>query len=764
MVTIKDVAREAGVSIATVSCALSGKKNVSHESRVKIMAAIEKLGFIPNDSARKLKLRTSRDIGVLLTSIDDLYHSEIFKGITSVIQGNNFSVNIGFSNNQPKVEIEILNDFISRNFVGIILISCITSDTAHFERLLARGIPVVFIERRPARLEVNFVGVSNRKTIAFLTEKLLRAGYKNISLFCGNPSVSSESDCADAFKSFLQKKGNAEAHSSGAIHYTNMTKEDAFRTALTAFYHNHKPDAIIATSENITHGIMESAAVLGDLLSDIRIVSFSEETWINNRYLPQTIHTSRPAFKLGASAAGLLLRNINSPKPLKNETILLDDNIIRTGIDIPPFKPRNARRGFPGRNGAAANTAGELNILTLDNSLTEALLILTRKFRNDYGITIHIDAEKQDKLPERIITGDSYDIFMFDIPWLNYFVQNGILEDITGFITADRAFFNSIIKENLSASMYGGRYYSIPYIGGGQILFYRTDLFEDPLICKDYFAMTGAKLRPPRTWREFNMVSRFFTREYNPDSPVKFGTSYPGNIAEEICPHIYNRIWGFNGNIFNRENRPEFNTANNRRAFENLIELQNYTPSPPFETSLDDTVRDFYQGKTAMLVTYTGFASTIMEAIHQDVFGKLGFTFVPGRTPISIGWNLGINIFSRQKETALTFFKWLYQKDVNYYLTILGGQSTSVYPYENNELLKLYPWMRITMDNFKYARKRVTSHKKNSIIIPWNRIEDIIYAGTKRMFAGQDIADCLENINSGVTDLMTVYGHFRGNN
>jgi multiple sugar transport system substrate-binding protein len=153
-----------------------------------------------------------------------------------------------------------------------------------------------------------------------------------------------------------------------------------------------------------------------------------------------------------------------------------------------------------------------------------------------------------------------------------------------------------------------------------------------------------------------------------------------------------------------------------------------------------------------------------MEAIHQDISGKLGFTFVPGRAPVSVGWNLGINIFSPKKETALAFFKWLYRKDVTYYLTILGGQSTSVYPYENNELLKLYPWMQITMDNFRYARKRISSRKKNSIIIPWNRIEDIIYANTKRMFEQEDIPDCLEDINREITELMTVYGHFRGNN
>ncbi|MCL2472083.1 MAG: LacI family DNA-binding transcriptional regulator, partial [Treponema sp.] len=70
MSTIRDVASEAGVSIATVSCTLSGKKNVSHKTRLKVISAIEKTGYIPNENARRLRLHTSRDIGILLTSID----------------------------------------------------------------------------------------------------------------------------------------------------------------------------------------------------------------------------------------------------------------------------------------------------------------------------------------------------------------------------------------------------------------------------------------------------------------------------------------------------------------------------------------------------------------------------------------------------------------------------------------------------------------------------------------------------------------------
>ena len=300
MATIKEVANLASVSVATVSCALSGKKTVSHKARVKIMAAIEKLGYIPNESARKLKLHTSKDIGILLSSMDDPYQSEILKGIIPVIQTNNYSINISFSNNQPKFEMEILNSFISRNYAGIILSSCMT-DTLYFQKLLSRKIPLVFIGNRPKNLDVNFAGITNKKTIDFLADSLAEAGYTDrIALFCGNPDFSGESECAEAFRKAFNCREIF-------IYYTNMTKEDSFRIALSTLEAT-QPNAIITTSENIAHGILEGLKVL-DLPVPL-IITFAEETWIETKYFASALHTSRPAFKLGASAASLLLQNI----------------------------------------------------------------------------------------------------------------------------------------------------------------------------------------------------------------------------------------------------------------------------------------------------------------------------------------------------------------------------------------------------------------------------------------------------------------------
>jgi multiple sugar transport system substrate-binding protein len=387
MATMKDVAELAGVSTFTVSCTLSGKMRVAEKSRVKVLEAIETLSYIPNKYASQLRTNARREIGVLLTSIDDPYHSEIFKGITQVIQDNNFSANIAFSNNQPRLETEILNDYISRSFSGLIIISCMPEDTAYFEKLVSHNIPLVFIERRPKKLDANFAGITNRKTITFLLEELIKNNFSDITLFCGSPVISSENDCVKAFNDFSRNK-KREKFSGGIkfhIAYTNMSKEDAFRVALLEMHNQNSGGAIIATSVNIAYGIIEAAKVLGVSLADKIVITFSEESWMENTHTPFLIHTSRPAFKLGKTAASLLLQSIKmntQSSKYKSETILLNDNILRDGIVLKPYIKQTApKRGRKNPH---------LNFLMLDSPYARALRILSNKFNNDCGISINI--------------------------------------------------------------------------------------------------------------------------------------------------------------------------------------------------------------------------------------------------------------------------------------------------------------------------------------------------------------------------------------
>ena len=90
------------------------------------MDSIEKLKYIPNASARSLKTADSKKIGIVLTDIDDYYHAEIFKGISSYLQNKGFSMNVAFSNNSPDIECDKIDDFVSGNVSGLLIITSVS--------------------------------------------------------------------------------------------------------------------------------------------------------------------------------------------------------------------------------------------------------------------------------------------------------------------------------------------------------------------------------------------------------------------------------------------------------------------------------------------------------------------------------------------------------------------------------------------------------------------------------------------------------------
>ena len=125
MATIKDVAKEAGVSIATVSYYLNHTKPVSKESAKAIQAAIDKLNYSHNVLARNFRTKRNVDIGVILPDLDDSYYVQVFQGIKSYFRNTDYIIHVEFSKNIPEFELEIAENFLKRQVCGLFLVSCL---------------------------------------------------------------------------------------------------------------------------------------------------------------------------------------------------------------------------------------------------------------------------------------------------------------------------------------------------------------------------------------------------------------------------------------------------------------------------------------------------------------------------------------------------------------------------------------------------------------------------------------------------------------
>lgn len=729
MATLNDVAKKAGVSIATVSYCINNSKKVKPATRDRIMQVIEELNYIPNTSAQNLKSSISREIGVILPDMDEFCHTKILEGMIACAENTDYSLNIAFSYNTPKLERKIIDQFIGRNIAGLILITSQPNNEGYFQSSLVRNnIPAVFMERYPQNIDANFLAFDNYTSCYFLSKKLIDAGYSRIFLMTGSDEYFSESECI---------RGFTDAHDEADLRYsfdqliqTSLSKEAGFRKTMFRLVSN-PPQVIIASSQSLAKGIMEAFHLYHIRIpEDCCVITLGEECWNETDYLPNLIHTSRTAYTMGRHSIHLLLKNIKSPQFFEREFMLFKDNVTSNTLDIPKVPVQKAKRTPPTRT---------LRILAISHPTILALSAVSGEFELKHNIKIEFDFVSYRDLIDTIVADAEsenykYDVYQFDVSWLTYLANKNALADITPLIHSDDIFTRSAIKKNLENCCYKGQYYGFPIIGGGHILFYRRDLFDNSSIQSMFKVQHNLHLRPPKTWTEFNGIAKFFTKEYNAYSPTLYGTSVIGSINEELAIEIQIRLWSFGGGLYDSNGRLALDTPQNVKGFQSLLESCKYTNCHPFESSVDQSFKAFGSGKTAMLLSFTEYASHINDCIHGDIITNVDYCMLPGQTPANVGWNLGVSRQTPHAGLISDYFKYICQKKTSYYMTTLNGQSTLRHPYENHEILKSNPWLKINEESQSTSRSRIYPYQgKNRLIKPYE-IESVLYEIFVKMY------------------------------
>lgn len=749
MTTLKDVAELANVSIATVSYVINGSKKVTPKTRFKVMAAIEELNYIPNTSARKMREVDSKEIGVIFPQIDDPYFSEILQGIIQQADLEGYSINIAFSYSQPSKELKIIQDFIGRNVSGIIIVTCQPDNTDFFKNNILRyQIPSVFIDRLPQGLDVNFIAFDNYSTVYSLTEHLIESGYERLSLFTGGAGQFNENECISAFVDAHEALG--QPYQPSWIHSCNMTKEDAFRVQMESLL-TEVPQVIISSAETITIGITEALSLCHIRIpQDVVIITLGIESWHSSNYHPGTLRTSRRAYTLGKEAASLLIQNILQPAFFETKYKMHQDNFTKESYKLPE----------PPAKYQIPVYKKTLRILAAELPTIHALKLVSRDFCANAGINIQFDYLPISELFKGIYEDshkgqNSYDIYMFDIAWLNYLVREQCLQDLTAFITSRQFDSSHIIEKNLKNCNYKGRYYGLPIIGGTHLLFYRKDIFENIRLQQLFQEHHHIPLRPPRTWAEFNGIAEFFTKSLNPESPTKYGTSIPGYFPSEMFLEILVRLWGHGGGLYDQNNRLILNSPANFKGFQSILDTCNYIPQNPLLQKTDQVFEQFANGDIAMFLSFTEYASPLKSAVSMDTISKIGYAAMPSKVPANVGWNLGISPSVSDEKLILEYFRWVCQKNISYYMTILDGQSVMDYPYHNHELLKLYPWLGETEAGIALSHTRLYPYEGKSGSVPPHRIEAVLCGIFQNIYRhSMPIQDAL---NLGQKEVLQLY-------
>jgi LacI family transcriptional regulator len=330
-VTIKDIAKALSLSPSTVARALKESYKISKETTQKVKEYAEKNGYRPNLIAQSLRNQNSRTIGVLLCSIPNSFFAEVINGIESIATSKNYYVIISQSHESYESEVKNLQHLESRQIDGLLVsLSAETKDISHFKELHDNGVPVVFFDRISDEFET-FRVVSNSSKGAYdLTVHLIENGYKQIAHITSSQNISITSERLQGYEKALAEYGIP--YTEEYVKYCEHGGRDAkeINDAIDELFAlTNPPNAIVTASDRITLETLSSLTNRGFKIPDeIAIGGFSNFS-SSHLFHPSLTTIVQPAFEMGRVATELLIKMIESKKPIKEfDKIVLPTQLI----------------------------------------------------------------------------------------------------------------------------------------------------------------------------------------------------------------------------------------------------------------------------------------------------------------------------------------------------------------------------------------------------------------------------------------------------
>lgn len=310
VITLKEIADELGLSITTVSRAISGKGRVSEETRDRVLAAVEKHNYVPNDLARALRLKDTRSIGIITSDITNSFFASLVKGAESIAQKSNYSVLVSNSNENPKIEEQALELMRCKQINGLIL-ATVGGYKNHINQYEQQGIPIVFVDNMPNILEnYNSVSMGNIDAAVTITRELIDRGYKKIGMVTGSLNQSTGYDRLKGYKLALEK-ANLPINKDW-IFEGNFKVESGKESMQRLLKQNNMPDAMIFANNYMAYGGVKYLQNKGiNIPKDIAIAGFDiiDPTGLVH---PKISSINQNPTEIGVQAAKLLIEKIEN--------------------------------------------------------------------------------------------------------------------------------------------------------------------------------------------------------------------------------------------------------------------------------------------------------------------------------------------------------------------------------------------------------------------------------------------------------------------
>lgn len=324
--TIVDVARAAGVSVATVSRVVNGNYPVKSETRDRVQAAIEALQYVPNVQARELNMQRSSTIGVVVPGLYNMFFAEVIDGIEKAVRKEGFTLLLNCAQNDPELEMECIKTLVSRNVSGIIVISPNTQGMREtFYRRLVKRVPLVFINGYRRIPNVSYVTNDEALGTRQALEYLMELGHRRI-LFVRGDHSDSYTIKEEAYRSLMQEKKCFHEEDIVDIGEGNSIETvTAARNRLYDILPRTETTAIFCCNDLMATGAIKACKDRSlRIPDDMSIVGYDNIT-LASLIEPEITTMDQNMFQLGSNAAVVLVEMIHGGK---SKRITLENTLI----------------------------------------------------------------------------------------------------------------------------------------------------------------------------------------------------------------------------------------------------------------------------------------------------------------------------------------------------------------------------------------------------------------------------------------------------
>lgn len=318
MAILKDVAKIAGVSTATVSRVLNDAENVKPVTRVKVQKAIKELNFKPSRVAQRLRIRDGkkRIIGLVVPDIQNPFYVDVVRGVEELAYLKDYVVFVGNFAQDEEKEKMYLNIMKSESVDGLIVAPSNEKDD-DVMKLVKDGLPIVCVDRGLSEIDVDVVLVDNRKGAFDAVEFLIQSGYKRIAYIGGLPQIPTTMQRKSGYEDALLKYGipiDPEL-----MRFGDSKHQSGKKLAEELLNLKNRPTALFTGNNLITLGALETIHNQKlKIPQDIAIIGFDDMSWAISLNPPLTA-VRQPGYEIGKRAAEMLFQRVKEPdrKPVK---------------------------------------------------------------------------------------------------------------------------------------------------------------------------------------------------------------------------------------------------------------------------------------------------------------------------------------------------------------------------------------------------------------------------------------------------------------